>query len=90
MGPGVSGGSVTIRSMMISQADGNSIRAQLPAPGVAVNMATTQPHRDSDMDAGIIAHEYGHGISNRLTGGPSNTSCLATSLAGGATSEQGG
>ena len=90
MGPGASGGSVTIRSMMISQADGNSIRAQLPAPGVAVNMATTQPHRDSDMDAGIIAHEYGHGISNRLTGGPSNTSCLATNLAGGAISEQGG
>ena len=23
---------------------------------------------DSDFDNGIIAHEYGHGISNRLTG----------------------
>ena len=90
MGPGASGASVTIRAMMISQADGNIIRAQLPAPGVAVSMVTTQAHRDSDMDAGIIAHEYGHGISNRLTGGPSNTSCLATNLAGGATSEQGG
>lgn len=90
MGPGVSGASVTIRSMMISQADGNTIRAQLPAPGVAVSMQSTQPHRDSDMDAGIIAHEYGHGISNRLTGGPSNANCLATTLGGGATSEQGG
>ncbi|HWS26902.1 MAG TPA: M36 family metallopeptidase [Xanthomonadales bacterium] len=35
------------------------------------------PNRDGDFDNGIIAHEYGHGISNRLVGGPSNTSCLA-------------
>ncbi|KAB2950659.1 MAG: metalloprotease, partial [Thermoanaerobaculia bacterium] len=32
--------------------------------------------RDSDLDAGIIAHEYGHGLSNRLTGGPGNVGCL--------------
>jgi hypothetical protein len=32
--------------------------------------------RDGDLDAGIITHEYGHGISNRLTGGPSNVDCL--------------
>ncbi len=31
---------------------------------------------DGDFDNGIIAHEYGHGISNRLTGGRTNTSCL--------------
>jgi len=36
----------------------------------------TTPNRDSDLDNGIIAHEYGHGISNRLVGGPANTSCL--------------
>ncbi len=35
------------------------------------------PDRDSDFDNGVIAHEYGHGISNRLTGGPRNTSCLS-------------
>jgi extracellular elastinolytic metalloproteinase len=90
MGPGVNGASVTIRSMMVGLNDGNLIKAQLPAPGVNVNMRSTLPHRDSDMDAGIIDHEYGHGISNRLTGGPSNASCLATNLAGGAISEQGG
>lgn len=33
-------------------------------------------NRDGDFDNMVIAHEYGHGISNRLTGGPSNTSCL--------------
>ena len=31
---------------------------------------------DGALDNGIIAHEFGHGISNRLTGGPGNTSCL--------------
>ncbi|HLL46789.1 MAG TPA: M36 family metallopeptidase, partial [Longimicrobiaceae bacterium] len=34
------------------------------------------PDKDGDLDSGIIVHEYGHGISNRLVGGPSNTSCL--------------
>ncbi len=34
------------------------------------------PDRDGDLDNGIITHEYGHGISNRLIGGPSNTSCM--------------
>lgn len=32
---------------------------------------------DSDFDNGIIAHEYGHGISNRLTGGPGASGCLS-------------
>lgn len=35
--------------------------------------------RDGDLDNGVIVHEYGHGISNRLTGGPSRSSCLYNS-----------
>ncbi len=35
----------------------------------------TSPQRDGDLDNGIIAHEYGHGISNRLTG--TGAGCLA-------------
>jgi extracellular elastinolytic metalloproteinase len=31
--------------------------------------------RDGDFDIGVIMHEYGHGLSNRLTGGPS-VNCL--------------
>lgn len=31
---------------------------------------------DSDFDNGVIAHEYGHGISTRLTGGGGNSGCL--------------
>jgi extracellular elastinolytic metalloproteinase len=34
------------------------------------------PDRDGDLDAGIVFHEYGHGISNRLIGGPTNVNCL--------------
>ncbi len=33
------------------------------------------PNRDGDVDNGIIVHEYGHGISNRFTGGGSGA-CL--------------
>ncbi|WP_400191477.1 M36 family metallopeptidase [Hymenobacter sp. B81] len=38
---------------------------------------------DGDLDNGIIAHEYGHGISNRLTGGPNVTGCLSNAEQGG-------
>jgi hypothetical protein len=41
------------------------------------------PARDGAMDNGVIAHEYGHGVSNRLTGGPQNVSCLANNEAMG-------
>ncbi|HCY90569.1 MAG TPA: hypothetical protein DHV17_09950 [Chitinophagaceae bacterium] len=34
------------------------------------------PQRDGDVDNGIVTHEFAHGISNRLTGGPSQASCL--------------
>ncbi|MBP7999790.1 MAG: M36 family metallopeptidase [Chloroflexi bacterium] len=43
----------------------------------------TSPQRDGDFDNGIIIHEYGHGISIRLTGGPSNSSCLNNQEQGG-------
>ena len=36
------------------------------------------PRRDADLDAGVIVHEYGHGVSTRLTGGPSNVTALNT------------
>ncbi len=34
------------------------------------------PDVDGDFDNGVIVHEYGHGISTRLVGGPANVSCL--------------
>lgn len=41
------------------------------------------PWRDSCFDAGVVIHEYTHGLSNRLTGGPLNSGCLGTTEAGG-------
>jgi hypothetical protein len=35
------------------------------------------PARDGALDNGVVAHEYGHGLSVRLTGGPANSSCLS-------------
>jgi extracellular elastinolytic metalloproteinase len=43
----------------------------------------TSPKRDGSLDNSVPIHEYGHGISNRLTGGPSVTSCLRTLESGG-------
>ena len=31
---------------------------------------------DGSLDNGIVSHEYGHGISTRLTGGAGNSNCL--------------
>jgi hypothetical protein len=43
----------------------------------------TLPFRDSSLENGIIAHEYTHGISNRLTGGPMNAGALQGVQSGG-------
>jgi extracellular elastinolytic metalloproteinase len=43
----------------------------------------TTPWRDGSFEAGIVIHEYTHGLSNRLTGGPANTACLSLLEAGG-------
>ena len=37
---------------------------------------TTSDDLDSDYDGQIALHEYGHGVSNRLVGGGTSTSCL--------------
>jgi len=41
------------------------------------------PMRDGDLDSAIIVHEYGHGISHRLTGGPATVRCLSGGQSGG-------
>ena len=41
------------------------------------------PDKDGDLDSGIVVHEYGHGISTRQVGGPSNSGCLSNNQQGG-------
>jgi extracellular elastinolytic metalloproteinase len=43
----------------------------------------TTPFKDGAFDAGIVIHEYTHGLSNRLTGGPANAGCLNLLESGG-------
>ena len=77
--PTAMGGSdptITIPSVMISLDDTNLFKANLPLNASVADGTGGAPDRDSDLDAGVIAHEYGHGISNRLTGGPATASCL--------------
>ena len=79
MGPGAEGDAVTIPSIMLSQADGEAIIASLANNANTINatLVNNGPFQiDGDFDNGIIAHEYGHGISNRTTGGPSAANCL--------------
>jgi hypothetical protein len=70
--------SVTIPAAAVTQADGTAIKAAIAAGPKTGNLAKHPSHpgiRDGDLENGIIAHEYGHGLSSRLTGGVGN-SCL--------------
>ncbi|KAF8470766.1 Fungalysin metallopeptidase-domain-containing protein [Kalaharituber pfeilii] len=40
--------------------------------------APNRPVKDSCFDASVVIHEYTHGLSIRLTGGPENSLCLDT------------
>ncbi|MES2559420.1 MAG: T9SS-dependent M36 family metallopeptidase [Bacteroidota bacterium] len=78
--------SIVIPSVIISSTDGIALRAAVN--GGDTVMATikglpTVKAYDSDFDNGVIIHEYGHGISNRLTGGPANSNCLSNAEQGG-------
>ncbi len=74
--------SITIPAIFISGRNGAKIRAALTGSTVAVGCASdiTNADLDGSLDNGVVSHEYGHGISNRLTGGPSNSSCLIGNL----------
>lgn len=66
---------ITIPSMMLSYENCEDIKVHIPQ-GVTVDINMSGINTDSDLDNGIIAHEYGHGISQRLTGG-AGIICLA-------------
>ena len=79
MAPGAVGDQVTIPLFMVSDVDGDAIIADVLANGGqsgTISGSGVSQDLDGSLDNEIVAHEYGHGISNRLTGGPVNTSCL--------------
>ncbi len=79
MGAGVVGCQVTIPAFAISNVDGEPIITLLDGGGSingTINGTNVPVSLDGSLDTEIVTHEYGHGISNRLTGGPGNTGCL--------------
>lgn len=59
-------GSGTCNANFGTPGDGGNPRMQMYVCG----------DKDGDYDNLVIVHEYGHGISNRLTGGPAASGCL--------------
>lgn len=74
-------GTIIIPAVMISQSDGALFAAQI-ANNLNVTLSGGGVSVDGDLDNGIIVHEYGHGISNRLTGG-GTSGCLNNAEQGG-------
>lgn len=71
---------VTIPTLMLKNSDCRQIRQFLNA---GVDLRLVQPdnsgptYLDGAFDNGLVAHEYGHGVSDRLTGGSSQIDCLS-------------
>jgi uncharacterized repeat protein (TIGR01451 family) len=92
MGAGDNATDVVIPSVFISSVECERIRLAAGSGLVGSLVAQDQggaAFRDGSMDNGIIAHEYGHGISTRLTGGPGNSSCLNSGVSGNAEESSG-
>jgi extracellular elastinolytic metalloproteinase len=71
---------ITIPAISVTQAVGESIITELLFGKVNITLQLDSNvsfvNTDGDFDNGIIAHEFGHGISTRLAGGSNNSSCL--------------
>lgn len=62
-------GSGTNNANFSTPADGGNGRMQM-------YLWSGAPQKDGDLDNGVVSHEFAHGISNRLTGGPAQAGCL--------------
>jgi hypothetical protein len=81
-GPGGSSGRVKIPSGMVSQADGGTLHG-LANSQANVHDNPAPPLRiDGDLDADIVFHEYGHGLTWRMIGSMSDA--LAGAIGEGA------
>ncbi|MGU3376631.1 T9SS-dependent M36 family metallopeptidase [Chryseobacterium sp. M5A1_1a] len=76
VGLGGTDNTITIPTIMVGKSEGEFLVNEI-TNGVVVNasLKTEAVYKDASLDNGIISHEYGHGISNRLTG--TGSSCLS-------------
>jgi hypothetical protein len=69
----------TIPSVFMNYVNGEILIAAMQTQTLNVTLQGSDAYMlDGSFDNGIVAHEYGHGISNRLTGGTS-VNCLTNS-----------
>ncbi len=79
LGAGADGDMVTIPVTSLAFSDCERIRVEIekgPVEGQLKILDEGPGEVSSGFDNGVISHEYGHGISNRLYGGPSLAGCL--------------
>lgn len=62
---------ITIPAVSMTQADGEALITAMGAGTVNVSLSSPEQYinADGDFDNGVVAHEYGHGVSTRLVGG---------------------
>ena len=81
----MAGPPVGIPAVAVTQEDGAAIKAAIDGGSATGSVRKNPDHpgiRDGDLENGIVLHEYGHGVSNRLTGGL-NVNCLGGNEQGG-------
>ncbi len=83
LGLGGTDNTIVIPTVSITTTVANSIISQINNEGGVSVTLSSGIYLDGDLDNGVICHEYGHGISNRLTGGPYGASCLGNAEQGG-------
>jgi hypothetical protein len=70
---------ITIPAVFITKEIGDDLLLEMANGDVNITLESPSGlylFADGDFDNGIIGHEVGHGISNRLIGGPTNSSCM--------------
>jgi len=80
MGPGTFNELVDIPVVMLGNSACQLIKQQVAQGVVEVSLVIPNyngpDQLDASLDNTVVGHEYTHGISNRLTGGPGNSGCL--------------
>jgi extracellular elastinolytic metalloproteinase len=75
----MAGPPVGIPAVSTTQEDGAALKTAIASGNATGSLRKHPDHpgiRDGDLENGIVLHEYGHGVSNRLTGGP-GINCLS-------------
>lgn len=79
---GVTDPEFTIPSIFVNYDDGQTIMSAIRRrERITATIVDNGPFaKDSSFDNGIVIHEYGHGITTRLTGGANNSGCLSNNF----------